>query len=94
MFELVSFEAGSSITIRGKRRRPVDSVISYVAADRPPAGSRLLVKYGVKYSSRAVAVPMRLILAPGDLIMMRRQLLDLKRLAEAGAGAGPQVASE
>jgi len=43
-----------------------------------------LVKFSVSYSSRAAALAMRLVLPPGDLIMMRRQLLNLKRLAEAG----------
>jgi len=84
IFSLVSFEPGSSITIRTKSRRPVDSAVTYLADERPTGLSRLLVKFSVSYTSRAVAAPMRLVLGPGDLVMMRKQLLNLKHLAETG----------
>jgi len=83
IFELVDFEPGSSITLESNKPPSVRSVVSYVAEDRGPDRSRLLVKYGVEYGSRWIAAPMRLILPPGDLLMMRRQLLNLKQLAEA-----------
>jgi len=81
IFELVTFEPGRSVTLAATRPRSARSVVSYVAEDRGPDRSRLLVKYSVSYGSRWAAVPMRLILPPGDLIMMRRQLLNLKHLA-------------
>ena len=83
IFELVSFEPGRSITLETTKPRSVRSLVSYVAGDRGPGQSRLLVKYSVEYGSRLIATPMRLILPPGDLVMMRKQLLNLKKLAEA-----------
>jgi hypothetical protein len=83
IFELAIFEPGSSITLRTGRGRLASVVVSYLAEDRPPRGSRLLVKLSIEYGSGWIALPMRLVLAPGDLVMMRRQLLELKRLAEA-----------
>ena len=84
IFVLDSFEPGRSVTLRTKQPGLSLAAVTYVAEDRPSHGSRLLVKFSVLYGSRAAAVAMRLVLPPGDLIMMRRQLLNLKRLAEAG----------
>lgn len=86
IFRLDSFEPGRSVTLRSKSDRLVDSAVTYMALDTPggtgsSAGSRLLVKFNVRYTS-PLAGPLRLILPPGDLVMMRRQLLELKRLAE------------
>lgn len=84
IFELVDFEPGRSVTLESNKPSSVRSVVSYVVKDQGPDLSRLLVKYSVVYRSAWLATPMRLILPPGDLLMMRRQLLNLKRLAEAG----------
>jgi hypothetical protein len=86
IFRLDSFERGKSVTLRSRSIRPVDSAVTYMSLDRPgaagvAAGSRLLVKFNVRYTS-PLAAPLRLVLPPGDLVMMRRQLLELKRLAE------------
>jgi hypothetical protein len=83
IFELVDFEPGRSITLESNKPRSVRSVVSYLAEDRGGDRSRLLVKYSVGYGSAWLAAPMKLILPPGDLLMMRRQLLNLKQLAEA-----------
>jgi hypothetical protein len=82
IFELDSFEPGRSITIRSRRSGPVIAAVTYLAEARPPGGSRLLVKFSCRYNSRPVALLGRIGMAPGDLVMMRRQLLQLKRLAE------------
>ncbi len=82
IFELADFEPGRSITLVAKVPRSVKSVVTYVAEPCGPEDSRLLVKYSVGYGSAPLAALMRLVLPPGDLIMMRRQLLNLKRLAE------------
>ena len=86
IFRLDSFEPGRSVTLRSKSDRLVDSAVTYLSLDRPgvtgdSAGSRLLVKFNVRYTS-PLAAPLRIVLPPGDLVMMRRQLLELKRLAE------------
>jgi hypothetical protein len=43
----------------------------------------LLAKLRVGYPRGLAGWLMRIVLPPGDLVMMRRQLLTLKRLAEA-----------
>ncbi len=83
IFTLDSFEPGRSITLRTRQPGLSLAAVTYLAGERPTHGSRLFVKFSVKYSSRAAALAMRLVLAPGDLVMMRRQLLNLKRLAES-----------
>lgn len=83
IFELAAFEPGKSITLQTGRGRFASAVVSYVAEARPAGGSRLLVKVSVQYSRGWIALPMRLGLAPGDLVMMRKQLGELKRLAES-----------
>ena len=56
---------------------------TYLAEPLSPSRSRLLVKMCVAYSARGLrGLPMRLLFPPGDLVMMRRQLLNLKALAE------------
>jgi hypothetical protein len=46
-------------------------------------GCRLLVKLVVKYPAGLKGRLMRALLPWGDLVMMRRQLLNLKQLAES-----------
>jgi hypothetical protein len=59
--------------------------ISYVVMRGGPGASRLVVKV-VMVPLRGVAgAVLRRLLPAGDLVMMRRQLLNLKALAEASA---------
>ena len=52
-------------------------------ADEVGECSRIVVKLRVAYPPRPpLGMLMRLVLPPGDLVMMRRQLLNLKKLAE------------
>jgi len=83
IFKLDSFEAGRSITLKSNWPGVVETAVTYLAEDHGPGASRLLVKFRVVYRGRILALPLRFGLAPGDLIMMRKQLLELKRLAEA-----------
>ena len=82
-FELVDFEPGRSITMVLRRGRFAfgDFALTYAALPHGPAGTRLVVKLLTRNPA-----PRRWIvgaLGPWlDLIMMRRQLLNLKRLAE------------
>jgi hypothetical protein len=90
IFELADFEQDRSITVRiferGRAHRLFGSAaITYVAAERPDGETRLLAKISIRRSRGLIARSMRLILAWGDLVMMRRQLLNLKRLAEGTA---------
>ena len=90
IFTLVAFEPDRHLTIRVKPRSDAlkmfgDFAVCYLIAPlvAPHANScRLLVKLVVKYPNGFKGRIMRALLPWGDLIMMRRQLLNLKRLAE------------
>jgi hypothetical protein len=56
--------------------------VSYVVEPAGAGESRLLAKLLVRYPMGTLGWLMRAVLPPGDLIMMRRQLLNLKALAE------------
>jgi hypothetical protein len=95
IFSLVAFEQDRHLTIRVKPRSEAfkifgDVVLSYLivplVADSS-SGCRLLVKLVATYPSGVRRRMMRALLPWGDLIMMRRQLLNLKRLAEETAKA-------
>ncbi len=84
IFRIVSFEPGRSITMRTSSRFLGVVVCTYAALPDPQeAGrSRLLVRFLVTYPRRSpLGLLMRLTLPPGDLVMMRRQLLNLRDLA-------------
>jgi len=58
--------------------------VSYTVAPTDSGNTRLVVKLAVRYPRALLGWLTRAILPWGDLIMMRRQLLNLKRLAERG----------
>ncbi|HVM95016.1 MAG TPA: hypothetical protein VMT89_01450 [Candidatus Acidoferrales bacterium] len=87
IFDVASFEANRHLTGRIKQQgTPIrlfgDLAASYVVAAQDPATCRLIVKLRVDYPSGAFGSLMRVLLPWGDLVMMRRQLLNLKSLAE------------
>lgn len=87
IFDLIDFEQDRHITIRIKpgssaQRLFGDVAGSYLVVPRDGDGCRLLAKLRVRYPLGFRGLLMRAVLPPGDLIMMRRQLLNLKRLAE------------
>ena len=87
IFDLVSFETDRHITIRLKpnssaTRNFGDVACSYVIRQTSPASCRLLVKLIAKYPPGLKGAFMGRLLPWGDLIMMRRQLLNFKELAE------------
>jgi len=89
IFELVDFVKNKHLTVRTKMDGPGsrifgDLVVSYVVVSQGNGGCRLLVKLLVQYPERLPGRVMRLILPWGDLIMMRRQLLNFKKLSEQG----------
>jgi len=88
IFKLTAFEKDRHLTLRLKAKSSAsktfgDIAVSYVLV---PIGDdrscRLLVKLIVKHPPGLYGRIMRTVLPWGDLIMMRRQLLNLKRLAE------------
>lgn len=86
IFTLIDFEPGRQLTLRmtphtGAARSFGDIAVSYCVVAHGPH-SRLLVKLLVRYPPGITGAVMRRVLPPGDWIMMRRQLLNLRRLAE------------
>ena len=91
IFTLTAFEKDRHLTLRLKAKSSAsrtfgDVAVSYVVVpftdDLHPQRCRLLVKLIVKHPRGLYGRIMRTVLPWGDLIMMRRQLLNLKRLAE------------
>lgn len=94
IFRLVEFEAGRSVTMVSEGRTFGRVVVTYRAVSVDAGRSRIVVKLLVRYPRGAPHAPlMRLVLPPGDLVMMRRQLLNLKELAEGTAAAGDLLPS-
>jgi hypothetical protein len=85
IFELVAFEPGRSLTLRLRRASAAfgEVALTYLVAPRGPDGSRLVVKLLWRYPTTPVVGRLASALMPwGDLVMMRKQLLTLKALAE------------
>jgi hypothetical protein len=96
IFDLVGFAEGCHLTLRLKTKSNAsrtfgDIAVSYVIVpvvqpaepvEPRPICCRLLVKLIGKYPRGLQGAMMRALLPWGDLIMMRRQLLNFKRLAE------------
>ena len=90
IFTLTSFTLNQQLTIRLKPSRIARSVfgdiaVSYLIVRESGGSCRLLVKLVVQHSQTFKGRLMRWFLPWGDLLMMRKQLMNLKRLAEAGA---------
>jgi hypothetical protein len=87
IFELIDFVQNEHLTIRTKKEMPGsgifgDAVVSYVIIPERNGGCRLLVKLLIQYPGGLPGRVMGLILPWGDLIMMRRQLRNFKKLSE------------
>lgn len=90
IFTLVDFERDRQLTLRLKPRSRAsrtfgDIAVSYVIVPTAADSNRLVVKLVARYPTGAKGSLLRALLPWGDLIMMRRQLLNLKRLAEQTA---------
>ena len=91
LFDLASFAPDEHITL-SVRNHPVfgDVAISYVVTPGEGQGSRLVAKIVTNPAAGLVGAVMRPLLPIGDLVMMRRQLLNLAALAARDAqGAAP-----
>lgn len=85
IFDLVAFEPGTSLTLRSDTRLFGRIACTYRVRPAGPDASRLVVKLVVAHRPGLLGVFMRRVLPAGDLVMMRKQLLNLKRLAERDA---------
>lgn len=85
IFDLVEFEPGVQITLLCTRARRIFGEVAgtYLIVPRPQGGSRLVVKLVVKHPGGRLESALRRNLLPwGDLLMMRKQLRTLGKLAE------------
>jgi hypothetical protein len=87
IFELIDHETNHHLTMRMKKdghgyKLFGDAVVSYVIQRETDGSCRLLVKLLMQYPRGILGWLMQLILPPGDWVMMRRQLLNMKELAE------------
>jgi hypothetical protein len=84
LFDLATFEIDEHITLSVRRHAVFgDVAISYVVTPSEGGGSRLVAKLVTNPAPGPIGMVLRLLLPIGDLVMMRRQLLNLKSLAEA-----------
>lgn len=86
-FEVVDFARDEHLTLRVKpgsliRRVCGEAVASYCTRPGEGPTCRLLVKVAIRYRPGFLGWLTRLVLPWGDLVMMRRQLLNFKALAE------------
>jgi hypothetical protein len=84
IFRLVEFEPERSLTIVS-RGRLAEVVCTYAVEPRGEERSRIVLKILARYPGRVRGAALKVLLAPGDLVMARKQLLTLKRLAEPGS---------
>ena len=85
--ELIDFERDRHLTIRTIQgsfgwRILGDNLVSYLIVPEDSDGCRLLVKLVVKFPSGPLGWFWRVFLPWGDLVMMRKQLLNFKQLSE------------
>jgi hypothetical protein len=90
IFTLVDFARDRNLTLRIKHGTGAfslfgDLAITYLIVPEAPERCRLLIKIVVRYPRGFRSALMRWGLPWGDLVMMRRQLLSFKALAEASA---------
>lgn len=86
IFNLIDFATDLQITCRIKPRTSPSRlfgnvVVSYLIVPGSDGDCRLLAKMRVSYPRGPMGRLMRVVLPLGDLVMMRRQLLNLKTLA-------------
>ena len=79
---LVDFERDRHLTVLMTSRMLGKMAVTYLIVPQTSTSCRLLVKLVVKYPGGPIGWLERLVLPWGDLIMMRRQLLNFKTLAE------------
>jgi hypothetical protein len=86
IFRLVDVEPGRSLTIRTDKPVFGDVVCTYAVASRS-GGSRLVARLRIRYPQGVLGLVHRVVLPPGDLVMMRKQLRTFAALAEEDAAS-------
>jgi hypothetical protein len=87
VFRIVDFERERSITMRTRHAFFGEIVMTYAALTLAEDRSRILVRLRARWPPFPVGALARVALPAGDLVMMRRQLLNFARLAAAGSPA-------
>jgi hypothetical protein len=87
IFRLVDLEPGRSITVRHRGAVFGEVVVTYRVTPAGEAASRLVAKLAVAPPGGPIGWAGRAVLPAGDLVMMRRQLLNLRDLAQRDAAA-------
>lgn len=85
IFRLAQFEPGRSLTLDSKTAAFGDVAMTYAVTAVDPTRSRIVVKIMFRAPRAAYGPVVRLVLPAGDLVMMRKQLLNLRTLAERDA---------
>lgn len=88
IFEIVAFERDRSLTLRLRRSSMIfgEIALSYIIVPNSASSVRLLARLRVRYPGLPVGPVARLVLPFGDLVMMRKQLMTLRDLAEHTSG--------
>lgn len=90
IFDLVAFEPERHLTIRTRRFATAlwpAVAVSYLLHPGAAGTTRLLAKLAIQRRPGSVTAVLTRALVLGDLVMMRRQLLNLKKLAETSTAA-------
>jgi len=85
IFDLIDFEPNKHLTFRLNKKIPKifgDTIISYMIIQKKSHFCRLLVKILVNYPKGLSGAFLQYILSFGDLVMMRRQMINFKILCE------------
>lgn len=93
IFRLVEFEPGRSLTVVSRGPLFGEVACTYLVEPSGDRECRLVLKILARYPKGLRRPLMRLVLPPGDLVMARRQLLNLKRLAERSPAAPAAAAA-
>jgi hypothetical protein len=88
VFRLAAFEPDRHLTVVLHRPRPLFGglAVTYLIVPKAGEGCRLVVKLAVAYPPSPIGAAVRRLLPVGDVVMMRKQLLTLREVAE-GHGA-------
>jgi len=84
VFRLAAFERDRHVTavLRGTSPLFDELAMTYLIVPEDERSSRLVVKVAIRYPRNPIGLLTRAVLPAGDLVMMRKQLLTLRALAE------------